>query len=98
MQDGKKTEWTSNNARNIAYTTDVRYNGKRITKEEYEAKKSKEETREVPLSLLKEMIYYLTTTNGLYATDREDIIKEINEELWFRLNETMLRKKIEEYI
>ena len=79
----KKTEWTSN---------------KRITKEEYDAIKSKEETREIPLSLLKEMIYYLTTTNGLYATDREDIIKEINTELWFRLNETMLRKKIEGYI
>ena len=59
---------------------------------------SDDETREVPLCLLEDMIYCCVTTSGLYATDREDLVKKIDDVLWFRLDETQLRKKIEEYI
>jgi len=57
-----------------------------------------DEIREVPLWLLEDMIYCCVTTSGLYATDIEDIVKKIDNELWFRLDETSLRKKIEKYI
>ena len=59
---------------------------------------SNDETREVPLWLLEDMIYCCVTTSGLYATDKADVVKKIDEKLWFRLDETQLRKKIEEYI
>lgn len=57
-----------------------------------------DETREIPLWLLEDMIYCCVTVSGIYATDRPDLLCDTDKKIHWYINETPLRKKIEEYI
>ena len=57
-----------------------------------------DETREVPLWLLEDMIYCCVTVSGVYATDRPDLLSDTDKEIHWYVNESPLREIIEGYI
>lgn len=52
----------------------------------------------IPRNLIDDIILELCICHGAYCTDREDIVKEIDNDLWFRMDESQIITKIKEYI
>ena len=52
----------------------------------------------LPCNLVEDIILELCICHGAYCTDREDIIKKMDDDLWFRLDESQIIHKIKEYI
>lgn len=52
----------------------------------------------LPRNLVDDIIMELSICHGLYCTDREEVVKEINDDLWFRMDETQIIEEIRKHI
>lgn len=52
----------------------------------------------LPRNLVDDIILELSICHGAYCTDREDIVKKMDDDLWFRIDESQIIDKIKKCI
>jgi len=52
----------------------------------------------LPRNLVDDIVLELSICHGAYCTDREDIVKKMDDDLWFRMDESQIIDKIRKCI
>ena len=52
----------------------------------------------IPRNLVDDIILELSICHGAYCTDKEDIVKKLDNDLWFKMDESQIINKIKKFI